>query len=464
MRAAKHDLTTGPIFGKLISLSLPIMATSFMQMAHNMTNMFWLGRLGRDYVAAAGLAGQFLWLSMALMMMCRIGAEIGVSQNMGKGNMDEARSFAQNGFLLAIGVGIFFAAVVAIFRSQLIWFFNMDDPVVVDIAERYLLVVAASLPFTFGHFVITGVYGGYGNTKIPFYINSFALALNIGLSPVLIFVLDMGIYGAATSMVVASAANFSLKLWAMKRYSGRPFEKYRVLIKPVWEKITQILRWGIPVAIESALFTTLFMVVSRLIASEFGTGAVAAHNVAMNIESLAFMAAGGFATAITAFIGQNFGAKKWGRMRSTYRVATIVMAVYGVAVTVILFTLATPLISIFLDDPADIIIGRDYLRIIGLAQLLFCMEGVATGSFRGQGLTFKPTIVSGTSNVIRVFVTYALAATALGITGVWVGIAIAMTLRSAWMLAWHWWYMRKRYVGDEPEMVVQEEEIVSDKF
>jgi len=439
----KYDLTEGPIFNKLITLSLPIMATSFMQMAHNITNMFWLGQLGRDYVAAAGLAGQFLWLSMAFMLMCRIGAEIGVSQNMGKGKPDEAKEYAQNGFILAMFIGIIFAAMVAIFRSQLIWFFNVGDPEVVDIAERYLFVVAFSLPFTFGHFVITGVYGGYGNTKIPFYINSFALALNITLSPLLIFVLDLGIYGAAISMIIANASNFCLKLFAMKRHRSRPFEEYIIFVKVAWDKIIQILRWGVPVAVESFLFTTLFMVVSRLIASEFGTGAVAAHSVAMNIESLAFMAAGGFATAITAFIGQNFGAKKWGRMRSTYRVATAVMAVYGIIVTVALFTLATPLVSIFLDDYADIIIGRDYLRIIGLAQLLFCMEGVATGSFRGQGLTYKPTIVSVSSNVLRVIVTYTLAATALGITGVWVGIALAMTFRSVWMLIWYLVYSRK---------------------
>jgi len=445
----RYDLTEGPILNKLITLSLPIMATSLMQMAHNMTNMFWLGRLGREYVAAAGLAGQFLWLSMAFMLMCRIGAEIGVSQNIGQGKPDEAKKYAQNGFMLAIFIGIVFAAVVIIARSYLIRFFNMDDPYVVDIAKQYLSVVALSLPFTFAHFVITGVYGGYGNTKIPFYINSFALALNIILSPILIFVLGFGIYGAAISMIAANAANFCLKLWAMKIYKDRPFEQYTIFIKVAWDKIMQILRWGVPVAVESFLFTTLFMVVSRLIASEFGVGAVAAHNVAMNIESLAFMAAGGFASAITAFIGQNFGAKKWGRMRSTYRVAIFVMAVYGVIVTAVLFSFATPLISIFLDDPTDIIIGRDYLRIIGLAQFLFCMEGVATGSFRGQGLTYKPTIVSVSSNVLRVIVAYVLAATALGINGVWIGIALAMTFRSVWMLIWHWINARRAPKADE---------------
>ena len=437
MTNKRYDLTEGPILKKLVALSLPIMATSVFQMAHNMTNIFWLSRLGTEYVAAAGLAGQFLWLAMAFMLMCRIGAEIGVSQNMGQGKPEVARQYAQNGFILALLVGIVFTVVVVVARNYLIRFFNMDNAYVVERSAQYLAVIALSLPFTFGHFVITGVYGGYGNTKIPFYINALALAINIVLSPILIFVLGFGMYGAAVSLIIANATNFCLKLWAMKKYKGRPFEEYAVFAKVAWSKMVQILRWGVPVAVESFLFTTLFMVVSRLISSDFGEGAVAAHNVAMNIESLAFMAAGGFASAITAFIGQNFGAKKWGRMRSTYRVATAVMAVYGVLVTVTLFAFATPLISIFLDDPADIIIGRDYLRIIGLAQFLFCLEGVATGAFRGQGATFKPTVASVSSNILRVIVAYTLAATALGITGVWIGIATAMTVRSVWILVWY---------------------------
>ena len=457
MKTQKYNLTEGPIFKKLIMLSLPIMATSFMQMAQNLTNMFWLGELGREYVAAVGLSGQFLWLSMALMLMCRIGTEIGVSQNMGKDNPDEAKKYSQNGFLLAMLIGIVFAALVIAARVQLISFFGMDNPYVVEIAEQYLLVTAFSLPFTFGHFVITGVYSGYGNTKIPFYINSFALALNIVLAPILIFVVGMGVYGAAVSMVVVNIVNLSLKLWAMKAYSGRPFDKYVIFVKIAKDKIKQVLRWGVPVAVESALFTMLFMVVSRLVSSEFGEGAVAAHNVAIQIESLAFMAAGGFASAITAFMGQNYGAKKWGRMWSTYRIGAGVMAVYGAIVTIGLFAFSTPLISIFLEVPEDIIIGRDYLRIIGLAQFLFCIEGVATGSFRGQGLTQKPTITSVSSNVVRVIVAYALAATSLGITGVWIGIATAMTMRSVWTLVWHHITMSKVPKVDAIEMEVAHE-------
>ena len=438
---SKYNLTEGPILQKLVALSMPIMATSFMQSAHNFVNMFWLSNLGSDYVAAANLASQFIWLSMSLIMLCRIGTEIGVSQNMGRGLPDAARKFAQNGFLLSMVLGAMYTVILIVFRRSFIAFFGLDDPYTVEIAMHYLSIIAISLPFTFAHFVVTGVYSGCGNTKLPFYINTGALLLNIILSPILIFGLNLGITGAGIAMVTAAVANFIMKVWAMKFYKQRPFEKYTVLVKVAKDKILQILKWGVPVGVESMLFTMLFMIVSRLIASDFGTDAVAAHGIGMQIESLAFMAAGGFASALTAFIGQNYGAKKWARLRSTFKHAYKAMFIYGLAITAFLFFLAEPLVLLFFrDDPLNpaVEIGANYLRILAMAQLLFCLESVAVGSFRGRGLTVNPTVVGISSNVLRVIVTYALArGTPLGVTGVWVGIAIAMTVKSVWMLIWH---------------------------
>ncbi|MCL2006628.1 MAG: MATE family efflux transporter [Treponema sp.] len=448
---AKYNLTEGPIFNKLLKLSVPIMATSLMQSAHNLTNMFWLGRLGEQgeqYVAAAGLAGQFLWMSFAFIMMCRIGAEIGVSQNMGRGNKEEAISFAQNGFMLSLCIGLFYSIVLIVFRVQLLSFFNIDNEYVAASAATYLSIAALAIPLNFGHTVFTGVYGGFGNTKLPFYVNSSALLLNIVLSPILIFIFNMGILGAATSMVIAAIFNFVVKIWAMTKYRNRPFENYVLFVRIAKDKIIQILKWGLPVAAESLLFALLFMLVTRLIAG-FGYGAVAAHQVGMQVESLSFMIGGGFASALTAFIGQNYGAKKWGRMVSTRRVANIFMAGYGILITAVLFFLAEPLVSIFLNESDSILIGGSYLRIIALAQLLFCLEGVAIGSFRGRGITLKPTIASVSSNIIRVFVCYALANTRLGVSGVWWGIAMAMTIKSVWLLVWHYINIRKLPRVDE---------------
>ena len=445
---SKFDLTEGAILPKLIRLSLPIMATSFMQMAYNLTDMFWLSRLSEGAVAAAGIGGQFLWLSMSMILIGIIGSEIGVSQNIGRGEKEMAKKYAQNSFFLAILLGIFYAALLVIFNRQMISFFNIDDSYVVYQAEQYLAVTALAVPFIYAHAAITGCFNGFGNTKLPFYIDSFAFGLNIILSPILIFIFELGIVGAAVGTVIAAAINLGLKLLAIKRYKNRPFEKYSYFSKPQKKYIRQIFKWGLPVAIEAALFTFIFMVVTRLIAG-FGPGAVAAHQVGIQVESLSFMIGGGFGSALTAFVGQNFGAKKWGRLRSTFRVAYIFMGIYGIVITLFLFLFATPLVSLFLSYPESILIGTNYLRIISLAQFLFCLESVATGSFQGRGLTTKPTIVSISSNIFRVFICYALAATALGTTGIWWGIALAMTLKSAWLLIWHRINIKKLPMRDE---------------
>ena len=445
---SKYDLTHGPILNKLLALSLPIMATSFMQMAYSLTDTLWMGILSRGAdtavsVAAVGTAALYIWLSMGVMSLGRMGAEIGVSQNMGRGDAAAAKGYAQNALAMSLVLGIVYAAVMIVARRPLIGFFAIENAQIVLEAEQYLAVSAVAIPFIFAHNVITGIFNGYGNTKLPFYINSFGLALNIAISPVLIFVFGLGIVGAAAGTVIASVVNLALKLWAMKRYGNRPFEAFTFRFNIDVAKIKQICSWGIPVAVESMTFTFLFMVVSRLISSFYDGAAIAPHRVGYQVEALSFMVGGGFAMAYGSFVGQNFGAKKWSRLHSGYKISTAVMAAYGVAVTVVLFVFAEPLVSIFLHTADEIRMGGDYLRIIALTQLLYCMEGVAIGSFRGRGLTMKPSIASIGSNVIRVIVTYALAATALGITGVWIGIAVAMTVKSVWLLVWHWFNARK---------------------
>lgn len=442
----KFNLTEGPIFNKLFKLSLPIMATSLMQTAHSLINMFWLSWLGEGYVAAAGLASQFLWLSMSLIFLCQIGAEIGVSQNMGKGELETAKSFSQNGFMLAMLIGIAFTFFAVVFRVTLLSFFNIGSEYVAHVSQQYLAIAALSIPFNFGHFVITGVFGGCGNTKLPFYINSAALLLNAILSPIFIFGFGMGISGAALSMVIAAAFNLSIKIWAITRYKNRPFEHYRLIVKLNRDRLRQIMKWGTPEMAARLLFISLFMVVTRLVTA-FGEGAVAAQQIGLQIESLSFMVVNGFSSALTAFVGQNYGARRWDRLNRAIKVSYIFMGAYGLFITAVLFIFAFPLVSIFLSDPMSIEIGARYLQIMAFAQFLFCMEGVASGSFRGRGLTMCPSIASAGSNIFRVFICYALAATSLGIFGVWWGITAAMTVRSVWVLVWHRLNMRKQQMS-----------------
>lgn len=437
MRTGKHDLTEGPVFGKLTSLAVPLMGGMLMNMLYNLTDMFWLGRVGSEAVAATGTVGLLMWLSMAFSSFGRMGSEIGVSQNLGRGDEAAAKAFAQTAFTLALVMGIFYGLIMIFGRSLLIGFFDIKDPLVVRYAENYLMITGFAMPFFFiGGGAGMGIYSGSGNTRTPFYIMAFGIVLNIILSPVLIFSLGMGVEGAALATVIAQSISVSLFLWHMKFHKNRPFKELKLLGIADKRTLKQIFIWVTPIAIESFLFTFLTMLVSRFVA-QFGTGAMATQRIGSQIESLSWLIGAGFASAISAFTGQNFGAGKWSRIHGGYKISAIIMGSWGVIVTFILFFGGGALFSIFLpNEPEVIVMGANYMRILAAAQILGCLEGITSGTFRGLGKTLPPSVVSGTSNFLRMVAAFFLARTAMGLDGIWWALTIGAMLRGAWIFIW----------------------------
>ena len=110
---------------RLLLVAVPIMGTQVMQMAYNLMDMYWLGWLGGDAVAASGAAGMYLWLSMAFMMLGRMGAEIGVSQSLGAGNREAAKAYSQTAVLVNFAAGVLFSSAMVAFSPFFIGFFNI---------------------------------------------------------------------------------------------------------------------------------------------------------------------------------------------------------------------------------------------------------------------------------------------------------------------------------------------------
>ncbi|MCL2126169.1 MAG: MATE family efflux transporter, partial [Oscillospiraceae bacterium] len=126
-KSEKYSLVEGSIVGRLFFIALPLIGTQVIQMAYNLTDMFWLGRLSSDAVAASGTVGLFLWLSMAFMMFGRMGAEIGVSQNLGRGDKEKAREFAHTAIFIAVVLGVALAMVYGFGRKPLVGFFGIRE-------------------------------------------------------------------------------------------------------------------------------------------------------------------------------------------------------------------------------------------------------------------------------------------------------------------------------------------------
>ena len=201
------DLTHGRIFPQIIKLAIPIIATSFVQMAYNMTDMAWLGQVGSETVSAVGMALYLTWFGSSLLFITKIGAEVGISQSIGSKNIERAQSFAKNAFSLSFIISIAFALAVWIFTDAIVSLFNINSEFVNETAFKYLRIIAIGMPFTFSNITMAGIYNGVGNTKTSFWINASGLIINMILDPILIFgwrsIPGMGAEGAGIATVIS---------------------------------------------------------------------------------------------------------------------------------------------------------------------------------------------------------------------------------------------------------------------
>ena len=433
-REGKFDLTSGSILSKLLVVALPTIGTQFIMLSYNLVDMFLLGRVGSEAVAASGSAGMFIWLSNGLMMIGRMGAEIGVAQCFGRGAKGPARRFSQNSLTLAALLGVAYGSICILFSRQLIGFFNIREASVAAQAASYLAIIGIGTPFNFIAAAVAGTFNGSGNARVPFMINSLGLVLNAVLDPIFIFTLGFGVNGAAIATVLAMMTVCALSLLALTRRPDRPFFNYPFFSRPNRGTVLQILRWSMPICVESVMFTLLTMFISRFTAA-FGANAIAVYRIGTQIESLSWLIGGGVATGITAFVGQNFGASRWDRIHGCWRISLIGATAWGGFVTALLFFAGGLLFRLFLPDPVIVSMGISYLKILALCQVPMAFEAVSTGNFRGIGNTLPPSIVTSVCNALRVPLAWYLSQQ-IGIEGIWWGISIGATARGLWLLPW----------------------------
>jgi len=192
----------------------------------------------------------------------------------------------------------------------------------------------------------------------------------------------------------------------------------------------------LPIGFESILFCFLSMICSRIEAT-FGADAVAAAKIGSQIEALSWLIGGGFGSALVAFIGQNYGAEKKGRIERGVKISFLTMIVWGSLVTLFLFTLAPLVFTILLPAPGLYSLGKMYLFIFAFCQLPMNLEAVGAGAFKGTGRTIPPSLVSTISNIVKPILAWLLSGTSLGIYGVWIGVSVTAFIRGIWVCAWY---------------------------
>lgn len=436
----ENQLTQGSISKALIKLAIPIMGTSFLQTAYTITDMFWIGRVGTEAAAAVGTGGFFTWLAMAFIILSKVGAEVGVAQSVGRDDIREAKRYIRHTIQLNVFLAVLYSLTLIIFRHSLIGFFNLGDKAVIEMATSYLVIVSFGLIFYFINPVFTGILNGYGDSKTPFFINMVGLITNIILDPLLIHGIGnipaMGVKGAALATVIAQAIVSLIFVLRIVFAKVELFNNIGLLKAPDRIHMRHIIRLSLPVALQNALFAIIGMFIGRIIAN-WGPTPIAVQKIGSQIEAISWMTAGGFSTALSTFVGQNYGAKKWDRIYKGYFVAMGLVSIIGIGATLLLTLGAKPVFSIFLTEEEAVAQGITYLRILGLSQLFMCIEITTAGAFNGLGKTAPPSIIGIVFNALRIPAAILLSAPhVLGLNGVWWSISMSSVFKGVILTAW----------------------------
>ena len=267
---------------------------------------------------------------------------------------------------------------------------------------------------------------------------AIGLVGNIILDPLMIFGIgpfpQMGVAGAATATVLAQAIVTAMFLLAARR-EMTVFPQIHIFQASQWRAWAEILKIGLPVSIQSMFFSGLSMILARLVAG-WGDAAIAAQKVGSQIESISYTTAEGFATAVNAFIAQNFGAGRMERIRKGYWTDIGMIVVWSGFTTLMLVVFPVPLFRIFIPDDHVLQTGVSYLRIMGYSQILMCLEITSSGAFQGLGRPMPPTLAGIIGNAARIPLAVFLSATVLGLDGVWWSISISSIAKGIVVFTW----------------------------
>lgn len=426
------NLKEGNITSVLIKLALPIMGTSFIQMLYTLTDMMWLGRLSTNAVAAAGAVGFFLWLGMSLVVISQIGVSVEVSQAHGRNDIGDAREYISNGIKLNILIGLTYGMILLIFRNQVIGFFNLDNTEAVTMAIEYLIIIASGILFHFMNPLFSAIFNATGNSITPFKSTAIGLVANIILDPLLIFGMGpipaLGIKGAALATVLAQIV-VTLIFIIVTRKNKILFSNLNMLELPKKKYVKRIVKLGLPASMQSSAHAIISMILTRILA-QWGATAIAVQSIGSQVESLSWMTAEGFAQAIAAFTGQNYGARNFERVEKGYYKGIQIVGSIGLFATFLLIFGGGFIFKIFTpNDPLAIEQGILYLKILGLSQFFITIEIASAGAFNGLGKTQIPAKIGITLNLLRIPMALYLSSTFLGMSGVWWSMSISSILK-----------------------------------
>ena len=393
-----RNMTEGSISGHLLAFAFPMFLGSLLQQLYNMVDSWVVGQyVGDSALAAVGVGFPVIFMFTSLFMGLSGGGTVVIAQFYGAGKLDRVRDVVDTTytfFTLAVVPITILALVIA--RPVLV-LMRVEDTAMGD-AYLYLMIVSGGLIGAIGYNMNSGILQGVGNSRASLLFLGISAVMNIVLDLLFVLQFHWGVAGVAIATIIAQFCSWLFGVFYINRnytaFAIRPF--CLRFDKKLFKKIMGI---GLPAGIQFATVSIGMMAVMSQV-NAFGTSYAAGYNVGNKLDSMAFLPIQAIASAITAFVGQNVGAKKEDRVHR----GVILGIVYAVGWCVIIFAVLYPArflaASFFTDSPGAIQGAALLIQCILPVYPLFAVQFTMCSVMRGAGESVVPMLTVVTSQVL----------------------------------------------------------------
>jgi putative MATE family efflux protein len=395
LRGSEQDYTQGPIGRAILLLSVPMVLEMAMESVFAVTDVFFVGRLGPDAVAAVGLTESMLTLVYALAMGLGIGTTAVVARRIGEKDREGAATAAVQAIALGVAGAVLLGALGVAMAPRLLALMGAS-PAVLQIGSGYTRVMLGGEATIVVLFVVNAVFRGAGDAAIAMRVLWVANAINIVLGPCFIFGLgpfpELGVTGAAVATTIGRGTGALYALSRLLRPGSRIAlgRRHVRLDVAVMRTVARLSGSG---ALQSIVGMASWIGLVRIVAT-FGSQALAGYTIGMRVIVFALLPSWGMSNAATTMVGQSLGARDPERAeRSVWR-AGLYNLVFLSAIGFAFVIFARPIVSAFTSDAEVLAYGTDCLRIIAAGFPFYAYGMVLSQSFNGAGDTVTPTMLN----------------------------------------------------------------------
>ena len=395
------DLTTGSVTRHLLHMSAFLAMSMVVQTLYLLADLYWVGHLGKEAIAAVGVAGNITMIVVALTQMLGVGTTTLISQAAGRKDQPQAELVFNQSFVMSIVIAFALGVIGFILRTPYCDWLSADAPTA-SLAKAYLLWFLPGLLLQFPLVALGSALRATGIIKPTVGIQVLSVLLNIVLAPLLIFGIGpwpkLGVTGAALATLISIlVADVLIVIYFERKYH---YLRFRFpLFRPRTKIWGGMLRIGVPAGAEFLLLFVYILLVYAIIRG-FGPAAQAGFGVGARVMQALFLPVVALSFAVSPVVGQNFGGRRADRVRHSVYSAIGVASLMMLVLTLLAFLAPATLIRIFSRDPKVIAFGSEYLRIVSLNFISAGIVFVTSSIFQGIGNTLPPLFSSMTRLIL----------------------------------------------------------------